>query len=126
MPDDDYEPDHWQEYKDDLAMGRINEDGSQREPDEPDFAAIEYAEQLRRRARRCRMRLPAAADRARADPAELCAGWLAVAGYHHLTVRFAIITGHLPDTVLVAGDGWPVLFPSLAAMLAAQEGLIDA
>jgi hypothetical protein len=44
MPDDDYEPDHWQEYKDDLVMGRINEDGSQREPDEPDFAAIEYAE----------------------------------------------------------------------------------
>jgi Family of unknown function (DUF6283) len=62
----------------------------------------------------------------RADPAELCAGWLAAAGYRHLTVRYAVITGHLPDTVLVAGDGWPVLFPSLAAMLAAQEGLIDA
>jgi hypothetical protein len=31
---DDYEePDYYQEYKDDVAMGYINEDGSYREPD---------------------------------------------------------------------------------------------
>lgn len=30
---DDYEPDWWQEYKDDLAMGRIHRDGTYREPD---------------------------------------------------------------------------------------------
>lgn len=30
-PDDD----GWQEYKDGVAMGYLNEDGSQREPDEP-------------------------------------------------------------------------------------------
>jgi hypothetical protein len=31
--DDDYGDDRYDEYKDDLAMGYINEDGSQREPD---------------------------------------------------------------------------------------------
>lgn len=30
----DYQRDYWQEYKDDLASGYINEDGSPREPDE--------------------------------------------------------------------------------------------
>jgi Family of unknown function (DUF6283) len=67
-----------------------------------------------------------ACHQSRTEPAELCAGWLAVAGYRHLTVRLAIITGHLPGSVLTAAEGWPVLFPSLTAMLAAQEGLIDA
>jgi hypothetical protein len=41
-PDDD-EPedddDRYDEYKDGVAMGYINKDGSQREPDEPDFGA---------------------------------------------------------------------------------------
>jgi hypothetical protein len=40
--DDGY--DRYDEYKDDLAMGYINPDGSQREPDEPDWDAREYAE----------------------------------------------------------------------------------
>jgi hypothetical protein len=35
-PDDD----GWQQYKDDLAMGYINPDGTQREPDEPDGETI--------------------------------------------------------------------------------------
>lgn len=51
-PDGYYEPederddddDRYDEYKDDLAMGYINPDGSQRDPDEPDFGAEEYAE----------------------------------------------------------------------------------
>jgi hypothetical protein len=34
----DYDDDGWQEHKDGVAMGYINEDGSQREPDEPDWA----------------------------------------------------------------------------------------
>lgn len=45
MPAEDYEPmdteadddrDHWQEYKDDLAMGRIYPDGTQRDMEPPD------------------------------------------------------------------------------------------
>jgi hypothetical protein len=32
------ERDYWQEYKDDLAMGRIHEDGAQREPEPPEDA----------------------------------------------------------------------------------------
>jgi hypothetical protein len=67
-----------------------------------------------------------ACHQSRTNPAELCAGWLAVAGYRHLTVRFAIVSGHLPGSTLTPGGGWPGLFPSLGAMLAAQEGLIDA
>lgn len=59
----------------------------------------------------------------RRDPADLCAGWLAVAGYFHLTVRFAVATGSLPAAALEPSPGWPALFPSMDAMLAAQEGL---
>jgi hypothetical protein len=35
--------DRYEEYKDSVAMGYINEDGTQREPREPDWDAIEYA-----------------------------------------------------------------------------------
>lgn len=41
-PDYDDERDYWQEYKDGVATGQLNPDGSQREPGEPDFAAGEY------------------------------------------------------------------------------------
>lgn len=44
--DDDYERDWHQEHKDDVAMGYINEDGSYREPDEPDWDAIAWDEHL--------------------------------------------------------------------------------
>jgi hypothetical protein len=37
----DDERDYWQEYKDDVAMGYINEDGSPREPDPDDYAERE-------------------------------------------------------------------------------------
>jgi len=42
-PDYDYDDDRWQEYKDGVAMGYINPDGTQREPDEPDFGSEDYA-----------------------------------------------------------------------------------
>lgn len=49
-----------------------------------------------------------------------CAGWLAVVGYDHLGVRFAIMTGRLDPAALKAGDGWPELYPSYAALAAAN------
>jgi hypothetical protein len=39
----DLDDDRYDEYKDGVAMGYINPDGSQREPDEPDWEAEEYA-----------------------------------------------------------------------------------
>lgn len=36
MDEPDYERDHWQEYKDDVAQGLIYEDGSPRDCDPPD------------------------------------------------------------------------------------------
>jgi hypothetical protein len=39
---DEDERDYWQEYKDGVAQGYINPDGSQREPGEPDFEAEAY------------------------------------------------------------------------------------
>lgn len=56
---------------------------------------------------------------------ELCAGWLAAAGYFHLTVRFAIATGHLEVSALEPGEGWPDLYGSYAEM-AAANGANDA
>lgn len=41
---DDWDEDGHQRYKDDLASGYINPDGSQRDPDEPDWGAEEHAE----------------------------------------------------------------------------------
>lgn len=34
--DDEYERDYWQEHKDDLAQGYLNEDGSPRDPEPPE------------------------------------------------------------------------------------------
>jgi hypothetical protein len=39
----DSDDDRYDEYKDSVAMGYINPDGSQREPDEPDFWAEDYS-----------------------------------------------------------------------------------
>lgn len=55
-PDDD---DRYDEYKDDLATGYIHEDGSYREPDEPDWGSYRNYEpgrfwRFRYRARRIR------------------------------------------------------------------------
>ncbi|WP_242890763.1 DUF6283 family protein [Actinomadura litoris] len=54
----------------------------------------------------------------------LCAGWLAVAGRDHLTVRFAVAVGALPAAVLIPGHGWPALFPTYTAMEAAHRGAL--
>lgn len=51
---------------------------------------------------------------------DACAGWLAVAGYEHLTVRLAIAQGALPATVLDPAPGWPPLFATYDEMIAAQ------
>lgn len=41
-PMDDWDDDGYQAYKDGVATGLINEDGTQREPDEPDFGREEW------------------------------------------------------------------------------------
>ncbi|MER5766564.1 DUF6283 family protein [Streptomyces sp. NPDC001985] len=45
-----------------------------------------------------------------------CAGWLAVAGNQHLTVRHAPARGLPPGHVLKPGDGWPPLFDDFDQM----------
>lgn len=50
----------------------------------------------------------------------LCAGWLAVAGRHHLAIRMAIIAGRLPEQAVVAGEAWPELRTSLDDLQAAR------
>ena len=39
----------------------------------------------------------------------LCAGWLAVVGWHHLGIRMKLIAGRLPEQALVAEPDWPAL-----------------
>jgi uncharacterized protein DUF6283 len=41
-----------------------------------------------------------------------CAGWLAVAGFAHLGVRLAVLTGRLDPAALAPGQGWPELYGS--------------
>lgn len=62
-----------------------------------------------------------ACHQSKAEPSELCAGWLAVAGYEHLSVRLAIAWGHLPASVLDPGTGWPELFASIGEALASSD-----
>lgn len=54
-----------------------------------------------------------------------CAGWLAVEGHRHISVRLACAAGRLDPAALEPGDGWPVLYASydeLAAANAAPVG----
>lgn len=44
-----------------------------------------------------------------------CAGWLAVEGINHPTVRLSIALGHLPQCALTPGEGWPDLHPDFHA-----------
>jgi hypothetical protein len=44
-PDEDDGDDRYDEYKDDLAMGYINPDGSQREPDESAYLEMQAREE---------------------------------------------------------------------------------
>ncbi|MFI6326625.1 DUF6283 family protein [Nonomuraea sp. NPDC050556] len=55
---------------------------------------------------------------------ELCAGWLAVAGLDHPTVRLALMWQLLPATVLTPKPGWPALHPTYAAMEAANTAAL--
>lgn len=47
-----------------------------------------------------------------------CAGWLAVFGDDHLTVRFALATGRLPASALEPGENWPPLHQTWAEVVA--------
>ncbi|WP_425425580.1 DUF6283 family protein [Amycolatopsis marina] len=51
---------------------------------------------------------------------QACAGWLAVAGVHHLGVRLAVATGRLAPETLNPAPDWPPLFESFPQMTAAQ------
>jgi hypothetical protein len=49
-----------------------------------------------------------------------CAGWLAVEGLNHLTVRLAIAQGDLPSDAVRPGEGWPELHEDYEAMARAM------
>ncbi|MBR7830614.1 hypothetical protein KDK95_30210 [Actinospica sp. MGRD01-02] len=51
-----------------------------------------------------------------AHPLRLCAGWLAVIGYHHLAIRLHVIANRLPPAALTADADWPALYDDLAEM----------
>ncbi|MGH3737608.1 MAG: DUF6283 family protein [Micromonosporaceae bacterium] len=57
-----------------------------------------------------------------AHPRRLCAGWLAVVGRDHLSVRLKVLAGKLPDDVLDAGPDWPRLYSDLDEMLDHRPG----
>lgn len=43
-----------------------------------------------------------------------CAGWLAVEGINHPTVRLGLLTGAVPVCSIEPGEGWPELHDSFA------------
>lgn len=49
-----------------------------------------------------------------------CAGWLAVAGREHPSVRLAVAFGRLPADALEPGENWPDLYESYAEMAEAN------
>lgn len=51
-----------------------------------------------------------------AHPLRLCAGWLAVVGYHHLSIRLHVIANRLPPEALIPDEDWPALYDDLAEM----------
>jgi hypothetical protein len=53
---------------------------------------------------------------------QICAGWLAVCGYDHLTVRYMMATGRLPRSVVDPPADWPELFPDYRTMASHQGG----
>lgn len=52
----------------------------------------------------------------------VCAGWLAVVGRDHVTVRMLVATGALDAAALDPGAGWPELFESYEEMATAMGG----
>lgn len=51
-----------------------------------------------------------------------CAGWLAVEGVAHPTVRLSVAMGALPESALRPGDDWPALHESFADTAAHDMG----
>ncbi|KNB52882.1 DUF6283 family protein [Streptomyces caatingaensis] len=49
-----------------------------------------------------------------------CAGWLAVAGPYHLSIRLAVLFESLPGGALAPRPGWPRLYASLEELLKAR------
>jgi hypothetical protein len=78
---DDDGDDHYEEYKDSVAMGYINPDGTQREPPEPDWDAIGYAKHCDE------AHFGAACDCPPPSQAEIDAEWAAVAERHRANVH---------------------------------------
>lgn len=51
-----------------------------------------------------------------------CAGWLAVVGHAHPTVRMAVLAGQLAAARLTPGDGWPELHGPFEEVIAKLRG----
>jgi hypothetical protein len=51
-----------------------------------------------------------------------CAGWLAVHGADHLTVRLAVAMGRLDPAALAPGDDWPPLWDDFGDMVKHMAG----
>lgn len=50
----------------------------------------------------------------------VCAGWLASAGIHSLSVRVLLAAGSLDPEALIPGPDWPDLFKDYDSMMEAQ------
>lgn len=55
---------------------------------------------------------------------DACAGWLAVAGFEHIGVRFAVAQGRLDPAVCSPGEDWPPLFDSFEEMADTQAASV--
>lgn len=53
---------------------------------------------------------------------QICAGWLAVAGWEHLRVRVMVLEGKVLGTALQPGPDWPELFDTYEEMAEVQGG----
>ncbi len=51
-----------------------------------------------------------------------CAGWLAVEGSGHVSIRLAVLDGRLPAEALEPGAGWPPLFETVREAAAHDLG----
>lgn len=51
---------------------------------------------------------------------QVCAGWLAVCGAEHLSIRLAVVSGLIDGSLLSPAEDWPDLFDSYEEMAEAQ------
>lgn len=54
-----------------------------------------------------------------------CAGWLAVVGWHHLTIRLWVMRELLDASVLESKPGWPDLFDNYDELVRTQAATVD-